>query len=129
MLRKILVGVFVAGAAMAATAPAASAATTADTASFRMTVQYNGQATDYGTLKCNPATGDHRSAATACGQLSAVGGDFAALNVNPDRMCSMQYDPVTVTARGYWNGRYKSFSRTYGNPCVFANTTGSVFAI
>ena len=78
------------------------------------------------TLTCGPVGGSHQRAAAACGQLKRVKGDFAALRVT-DAMCTMQYEPVTVTAKGDWKGKKVAFQRTYGNGCVLSTETGSVF--
>ncbi|MGV9532584.1 SSI family serine proteinase inhibitor [Streptosporangium sandarakinum] len=79
-------------------------------------------------LVCDPTRGSHPQGAQACGQLSVVNGEFTALRPLPGVACTMQYDPVTVTASGIWDGRTIRYQHTFGNSCVMRSTTGSVFA-
>ncbi|MEV0419471.1 SSI family serine proteinase inhibitor [Streptosporangium canum] len=79
-------------------------------------------------LVCDPPQGTHPVAGEACEALNRVGGDPARLRPPPDLMCTMQYDPVTVTATGTWNNRYIRYERTFGNPCSLRGTTGPVFS-
>ena len=44
-------------------------------------------------------------------------------------LCTMQWDPVTVTATGRWKGRKVGYTHTFGNACTLAMTTGAVFGI
>lgn len=79
------------------------------------------------TLNCRPAGGSHPRASLACGQLRSVHGDFASLNLHPDRPCILLYAPVTVTAAGTWNGEPVLYRETFGNTCVLTARTGAVF--
>jgi len=79
------------------------------------------------TLTCDPAGGTHRRAREACATIAAVGGDFGALHVDGGA-CTMQYDPVTVTATGLWRGKPVRYRHTFGNACVLHLETGPVFA-
>ncbi|MFF8607764.1 subtilase-type protease inhibitor [Streptomyces sp. NPDC015346] len=71
------------------------------------------------TLECAPLPGgSHPSPAEACAELAAADGDLARLAALPaDRPCTREWDPVTVTGDGVWEGRRISWSATYGNPC------------
>jgi hypothetical protein len=80
------------------------------------------------SLTCNPAGGTHQQAREACAAISAVRGDLAALHVS-DGMCTMQYEPVTVTASGRWKGKAVRYQRTFGNACVLWVETGPVFSL
>jgi hypothetical protein len=80
------------------------------------------------SLTCGPAGGTHQRAREACAAIGAVRGDLAALHVSDD-MCTMQYDPVTVTATGRWKGRTVRYERTFGNACVLRVETGPVFSL
>ncbi|MER6121362.1 SSI family serine proteinase inhibitor [Streptomyces sp. NPDC001795] len=82
----------------------------------------------HGTLlMCNPPLG-HAQAARACAELTAARGDIR--RIPPQHMyCSMLYAPVTVSARGLWNGRRVEYSHTFANTCDLAAKTGSVFAL
>ncbi|GAA0745013.1 hypothetical protein GCM10010199_73720 [Dactylosporangium roseum] len=79
-------------------------------------------------LTCSPAGGTHKQARDACAELTEVGGDFAKLRVG-DGACTMQYDPVTVTAVGRWKGRQIDYRQTFGNRCTLAMNTGHVFSL
>lgn len=78
------------------------------------------------TLRCEPLGGDHPAAAEACTELVRVNGDFAALD-GPDRMCTKEYQPVTVTVSGVWRGRQTSYRQTFSNRCTLIQAKGSVF--
>jgi hypothetical protein len=78
-------------------------------------------------LGCEPAGGTHPHAQEACEELGKVDGDFDALSVDPKRVCPLVYDPVTVTAEGWWHGRMVQYAKTYGNVCQLEGTTGPVF--
>lgn len=70
------------------------------------------------TLNCAPApSGTHPSARAACGELNAVNGEFAMLTGSSERPCTRQWDPVTITATGVWEGKRVDWSATYGNAC------------
>lgn len=129
MFRKTLIGAF--GLSLAAVlAPAASAHHfVPESAALVLTVTGAESPTITGTLQCRPAGGKHKKPAAACRELSLVDGDFDKLNVDPDRACTLQYDPVHVTATGHWKGKPVDFSTSYGNPCAFAVATGPVFAV
>ncbi|GAA2354593.1 hypothetical protein GCM10010170_046750 [Dactylosporangium salmoneum] len=79
-------------------------------------------------LTCQPAGGSHRQARDACAQLAKVGGRFERLQLDGGA-CTMQYDPVTVTANGSWKGRKVAYRHTFGNACTLATTTGAVFSL
>ncbi|MEU2430621.1 subtilase-type protease inhibitor [Streptomyces sp. NPDC007861] len=84
------------------------------------------------TLSCAPApAGSHPSPESACQELAAVDGQFGLLSRTPDGPCTRQWDPVTITATGVWQGKQVGWSATYGNACeMTASLTegGSVFA-
>ncbi|TLQ45274.1 subtilase-type protease inhibitor [Streptomyces marianii] len=83
------------------------------------------------TLNCAPTPGGtHPFAPTACGELNAVSGEFALLTSPSDRPCTRQWDPVTITAAGVWEGKRVDWSATYGNECEMRESTGgsTVFA-
>jgi hypothetical protein len=77
-------------------------------------------------LICDPVGGSHPAAEQACGELATVAGDIAALSEDSGP-CIMIYDPVTVTAEGWWQGQVKSFRTTYPNSCVLYRQTRAVF--
>ncbi|MDX3763860.1 SSI family serine proteinase inhibitor [Streptomyces sp. AK02-04a] len=78
-------------------------------------------------LGCNPSWGWHPQAEEACATLKSVAGDFGKLNVNPSELCNKIFQPVTVTAQGWWKGKKVSYEKTFSNPCELQKTTGAVF--
>ncbi|MEV5968507.1 subtilase-type protease inhibitor [Streptomyces sp. NPDC051921] len=84
------------------------------------------------TLACAPgASGSHPDPVAACAELSAVGGDFARLQALPgNRPCTREWNPVSVTGEGVWQGKRVRWSANYGNPCELRARTGesTVFA-
>lgn len=79
-------------------------------------------------LTCAPPGGTHHQARGACAALAKVRGDFAKLQVG-DGMCTMQYDPVTVSASGLWRGHKVNYVHTFGNACTLSTSTGPVFSL
>ncbi|WP_433265112.1 SSI family serine proteinase inhibitor [Actinosynnema sp. CS-041913] len=77
-------------------------------------------------LVCEPAGGDHPKAEQACAALSTVDGEISRLTED-NVACTMEYDPVTVTATGLWHGEIRGFTAQYSNPCVMRAATGPVF--
>ncbi|MFJ6634462.1 subtilase-type protease inhibitor [Streptomyces sp. NPDC091376] len=70
------------------------------------------------TLSCAPAPGgSHPAPGAACEEVSAVNGEFGRLAGTPTRPCTRQWDPVTITATGVWQGKHVDWSATYGNAC------------
>jgi len=84
-------------------------------------------ASRHATLTCGPVGGSHRDARKACAAIRAVNGELDLL-VPAQTMCTMQYDPVTVTAAGQWRGAAVHYTHTFSNACVLVADTGPVFA-
>jgi hypothetical protein len=80
------------------------------------------------SLTCQPAGGTHKQARGACTELARVGGRFDRLQLGGG-VCTMQWDPVTVTATGRWKGRKVTYQHTFGNSCTLTTTTGPVFSL
>ncbi|MFJ4963962.1 Kexstatin-1 precursor [Streptomyces sp. ADI96-02] len=84
------------------------------------------------TLTCAPrAEGSHPAAAAACKELKAVDGQFNRLMDAPStKTCTRQWDPVSLTAHGVWQGKRVDFAATYGNPCEMQGSVdnSTVFA-
>lgn len=78
-------------------------------------------------LGCAPVRGTHPAARQACDQLTSVSGDVSALSEDAG-ICTLIYDPVTVTLRGVWQGEQKNFRATYPNSCVLHRKTRAVFS-
>lgn len=80
------------------------------------------------TLSCAPGpSGTHPSAERACGELRTALGDFDALPGHGQGYCTMEYNPVVVTAEGVWEGKRVHYERTFGNDCVKKSEGMSVF--
>ncbi|WP_172383567.1 subtilase-type protease inhibitor [Streptomyces sp. MNP-20] len=78
-------------------------------------------------LRCTPEpSGHHPFAREACAELDRAGGDFGELP-REDRICTKEYDPVTVGATGTFQGRPVAWHKTYGNACEMQASTGHVF--
>lgn len=72
--------------------------------------------------------GTHPDPEQACIELDEARLAFADLPKNPAAVCPTVYDPVTVTIRGAWDGKLVQKRRTFGNACLLAAGTGTVFA-
>lgn len=80
-------------------------------------------------LQCDPPDGTHPDAKTACAELTLVGGNFDNLPATPELTnCTMEFRPVLVSARGWWEGDKVSWDYEFSNPCTMHAGTGSVFA-
>ncbi|MCK2241111.1 MULTISPECIES: SSI family serine proteinase inhibitor [unclassified Crossiella] len=79
------------------------------------------------TLTCEPAAGAHPQPAWSCHELKKAGGDFHQVNVGPQEPCYLIYAPITVTARGMWNGRPVTYQETFPNDCVLYQEKGPLF--
>ncbi|MEW2081538.1 subtilase-type protease inhibitor [Streptomyces sp. NPDC005283] len=84
------------------------------------------------TLTCAPRPGgSHPSPAAACTELLIVNGEFSALaEQKSHKMCTRQWNPVVLSARGVWQGKHVDWSATYGNECEMEGSMakGTVFA-
>lgn len=78
------------------------------------------------TLSCDPAGGTHPHAQDACASLEAAGGDPNGLR-QEHTMCTLDYQPVTLTAHGNWKNRPVHFEKTYSNSCTAQAQTEQVF--
>lgn len=83
--------------------------------------------THYLLLNCDGSSTEHPQAVQACAALTTVGGDPALLP-RAEVFCTMQHDPVSVSATGVWDGDLVRFEKTYGNACEMRAATGPVFA-
>ncbi|MFD3943143.1 SSI family serine proteinase inhibitor [Streptomyces sp. NPDC058579] len=84
--------------------------------------------TESASLGCSPAGGDHPEAEAACDELDTADGDFDRLEVTPDAICPMIYDPVTATATGTYDTEPVAWKKTFSNACLLNVETGKVFA-
>jgi hypothetical protein len=84
------------------------------------------------TLTCAPVpSGSHPAPEAACRELDSAGGDFTNLTgLREGRPCTREWNPVTLTGDGVWQGRRVTWSATYGNPCELRARTAdsAVFA-
>jgi hypothetical protein len=78
------------------------------------------------SLQCQPAGGTHPHGAHACAELAAVNGDFENIRSNPEA-CTLNYQPVDVFVEGHWRGKPKTFSASYGNPCLASVSSNGIF--
>ena len=127
--RAARAGATTAALLLAAAAPASAEARSGGDYLYLMVTKGDSRSSDTrGTLLlCDPPQG-HGRATEACAQLAAAGGDIGALPA-ADVYCPMLYAPVTVQARGQWNGRPVEYRGTFANGCVMEARTGAVFAL
>jgi hypothetical protein len=70
-----------------------------------------------------PGGQGHRQGEAACMHLTGAQG--AIEEVDPvDGMCTKEYDPVTLTAVGIWEGEFVHYEAVYGNFCEGLHATG-----
>ncbi|MFE3765301.1 subtilase-type protease inhibitor [Streptomyces sp. NPDC059104] len=83
------------------------------------------------TLVCAPRPGGtHPAPAAACSELKANGPALDVLTApRANVRCTREWDPVTVTADGVWQGRRLSYTYTFANPCGLHASTGVLFGI
>ncbi|GAA2618001.1 MULTISPECIES: subtilase-type protease inhibitor [Streptomyces] len=81
------------------------------------------------TLVCAPTPGGtHPHPAAACAELRANGSQLDALAAPAaGAVCTREWNPMTVTAVGVWQGRRLSYTYTFANPCGLRNTSGVLF--
>lgn len=81
------------------------------------------------TLVCAPTpSGTHPRPAAACADLRANAEELDAVAAPAaGTACTREWNPVTVTADGVWQGRRLSYSHTFANPCGLRHTTGALF--
>jgi hypothetical protein len=79
------------------------------------------------TLRCDPAGGTHPKAAQACSDLVQSHGEFSATRDRSPRACFMIYSPITVSAKGTWQGQSVNFGSKFPNACALHSKTGSIF--
>ncbi|MEV7683517.1 SSI family serine proteinase inhibitor [Streptomyces sp. NPDC088341] len=81
------------------------------------------------TLNCAPtASGTHPDATGACAELRAAGAQLDTITTRGSRaVCSKEWNPVTVTAEGVWEGKRFSYLHTFGNLCAKDSGSGAVF--
>ncbi|MFD9969038.1 subtilase-type protease inhibitor [Streptomyces sp. NPDC059011] len=82
-------------------------------------------------LTCAPGTtGTHPASDGACAALARVKGEFGSLGQisrGQPRICTREYNPVTVTAKGIWQGKRVSYEHTFANECVKSAEGAAVF--
>ncbi|MEV7723222.1 subtilase-type protease inhibitor [Streptomyces sp. NPDC101733] len=83
------------------------------------------------TLVCAPRPGGtHPAPAAACAELRSSGASLDVLTApRPDTACTREWNPVTITTDGVWQGRRLSYSHTFGNPCNLHSSNGVLFGI
>ncbi|MFD3538173.1 subtilase-type protease inhibitor [Streptomyces sp. NPDC058662] len=81
------------------------------------------------TLVCAPApAGTHPAPAAACAELRANRAGWDALAAPAaDTACTREWNPMTVTADGVWEGARVDYAYTFANPCGLRNSTGVLF--
>lgn len=82
------------------------------------------------TLVCAPRPGGtHPSPKAACAELRSSAHDLDALAAPQGNVdCTKEWNPVTVTADGVWQGRRITYAYTYANPCSQRHSSSALFA-
>jgi len=82
------------------------------------------------TLSCAPApSGTHPAPHTACAELREVNGQFDLLtSPMAGHYCTHEWNPVTVTAVGVWQGRRVSYTHSFANSCFKNAIANTVFS-
>ncbi|MER7821356.1 MULTISPECIES: subtilase-type protease inhibitor [unclassified Streptomyces] len=81
------------------------------------------------TLVCSPTPGGtHPNPVAACAELRANGSRLDPLAAPAaGAACTREWNPMTVTAVGVWQGRRLTYTYTFANPCGLRNTSGTLF--
>jgi hypothetical protein len=79
------------------------------------------------TLECAPTGGTHPNAKAACADLTTADGDLNQVGDDQLVACTMEYRPVTASARGHWEGKLVTWEQEYPNNCTLTTDTGTVF--
>jgi Subtilisin inhibitor-like len=77
-------------------------------------------------LSCPDTGGHHPHGPAACEALQRAQGEPDALP-GDKHLCTREYDPITATIDGDWDGRPVVWHRTYPNACALDAATGPVF--
>ncbi|MFD7030323.1 SSI family serine proteinase inhibitor [Streptomyces sp. NPDC051555] len=82
------------------------------------------------TLVCAPRpSGTHPDPAGACTELLAAAGQADTITRGGSAgPCTREWDPVTVTADGVWQGKHYTYQHTFANRCAMRGGSGSLFA-
>ncbi|MEV0374074.1 SSI family serine proteinase inhibitor [Streptomyces sp. NPDC050636] len=111
---------------MLAGAPAGAEGRGGDRALFLTVSGYGGTWIRGVQLNCPDTRGSHPHGAAACEALTRSGGDLNRLP-EESRPCTKEYDPVSVTASGTWNGISVDWQKRFPSPCTLEAATGAVF--
>lgn len=132
--KRLIARTCLAAAALVGTAlaPALAHAEPDSSAHSMVNLSIRGEARDdirTAFLTCEPTGGSHPYAQDACQALKDVNGDFTKLTTeHSTSTCPLNYKPVTLTAKGRWQGKPVTFEKTFPNDCVAGAATGKVFS-
>jgi hypothetical protein len=82
------------------------------------------------TLSCAPRpSGTHPAPRLACTELRLANGEFDLLT-RPEagQACPHEWNPVTVTATGVWQGHRVSYTHSFANGCLKDAAASTVFS-
>ncbi|WP_330177188.1 subtilase-type protease inhibitor [Streptomyces sp. NBC_01498] len=81
------------------------------------------------TLSCAPTpSGSHPDPVAACSELKQNGAKFDTVTASAtNRVCTKEWEPVTVTADGVWDGQRVAYAHTFANSCAMDGGRGAVF--
>src|SRR5690606_5980267 len=84
---------------------------------YSLSVSSGGGERNASSLTCGGADRQHPDSRQACNDLRDVDGHIDDI---PERqqMCTMESNPTTVRAEGFWQGEERTFEAEFANPCV-----------
>lgn len=130
MKRAILAAVVASAAAILVSAPAQAQPTTNGLQNLTLTISQGESVVPDRTvtLTCGPTGGTHPRAAAACAIVDQVGGaGLEDMNLDPNAICTLEYNPYTVSVQGNDHFLWIDFVKTYDNPCVLNAHTGAFY--
>lgn len=126
-MRTHLLGALLAVAALLAGAATASAAPVYGMFTLSTHEMINTYRVQVRTLACAPhgGTGSHPTPDLACAQLAQADGFIDRIPPAPG-VCTSEWRPVWLRARGEWRGERRPFRILASNPCEGIRRTGGV---
>lgn len=78
-------------------------------------------------LTCLPTGGTHSNPWSACSVLKEAKGDLDDLAPQDWKVCTKEYNPVILSAKGHWKGEKVTWSKMFGNECEGHRQTSGIF--
>lgn len=78
-------------------------------------------------LTCFPTGGTHSTPWSACSALKKAKGDLDKLRPQDWKVCTKEYNPVILSAKGHWKGDKVTWAKMFGNECEGHQETSGIF--